>query len=311
MRTLVCILLLLSPAVGFADKTADRLRAAVTLEALLADAGLSQGLRFEKTFQFPSPAEDGQERVDVTLTHERLGTIRFLMKGPQGFWRAPAPTYRALVVFSGFGSGQDVIENFAPVPGTVLIGFDYRYSVFELVDDPARMADMIRRSPGQMAAVLSYVASLPWVKRGELATLGISMGGLFQPAALRMAKRLGTEPTHVIFAYTGAHLAPMLEQALPPGLPELLRRQLVLGVMNAITLYEPKTHLPWLRGHFLVIRATEEQVFPRESWESLEALLMAPKVVLIPGPHIGLREVAMIARTRDEIFLWWKSSVEK
>lgn len=306
MKALFLSLVFLLASVASADLTSDRLKALATLEALLADAGLGGGLHFEKTFQFPSEAEDGQDRVDVTLTHAKLGEIRFLMKGPRGFWRANAPKYRAFVVFSGFGSGQDVIEYLAPAPGTVMIGFDYKYSVFELVDDPARMADMIRRSPGQMAAVLGYIAGLPWVKRGEIATLGISMGGLFQPSALRMAKRLGVEPTHIAFAYSGAHLSPMLEQALPREIPEFLRRQIVLGVMNAITLYEPKTHLPWLRGQFLVVRATEEQVFPRESWESLEALLQKPKIVLVPGPHIGLRELSMISRTRDEIFAWWR-----
>lgn len=243
--------------------------------------------------------------VETTLQHPQAGPIRLLLRGPHGFSTRTDHAYRALFLASGFFSGKEAVRLIGSDPNTVGIGFEYPVRIDDLQRDPSLALTFVQKTPWQIAASLQWLREAGWLKANHLIAVGISLGGVVMPVSLHLAQSLGTQVDAAVFGFTGAHLAPVAAQQLKDKLaPDNLEQTLRL-LNNLTSLHDPKLHLPFLEGKFLVIRATDDDVFPRESSLALEELLPDPKTILtVPGTHINIDKPEMISATQDILYHW-------
>lgn len=247
--------------------------------------------------------------VETTLAHPQAGPIRLLLRGPRGFTSRTDHPYRALFLASGFFSGKESVRLIGSDPNTVGIGFEYPVRIEDLEKDPTAALAFVQKTPWQIAASLQWLREAGWLKAHSLIAVGISLGGVVMPVSLHLAQTLGAEVDGAIFGFTGAHLAPVAakmlrEQTVTPMTPKRLEQTLQL-FNNAMTIHDPKLHLPFLEGKFLVVRAGADDVFPRESSLMLEQLLPSPKnIQVVPGTHINVDKTQMIQDTQVVLYQW-------
>lgn len=276
----------------------------VAVTTLLRDAGLSQNARGRAPhLEFLNLDARGFETLRLTWNHPVLGSVRVALRGEKNFLRGTRAK-RLIVIAAGFNTRGRTVEMMGDHPETVVAAFEYPENEDTLAQDPTRAGRFLRFSSGQLAFVLQELSQASWVR--ETAVMGVSLGGLILPSALRMAQQIGARVERVVFAYSGASLGPILRKWFPSDWPEFLKEPLVNTILNLTSLLDPKMHLPHLRGQFLVIRATREEVFPAESYLKLEELVPRPKVLgLVYGPHITEEQPKMILDTQKLIQEWW------
>lgn len=285
------------------------LRASLAITTLKAGSGL----RLQPTVRVVSEklSTEGEfDYLETTLEQPQLGRIRLLLRGPNGFSSRNDHGLRALFLASGFFSGKEAVRLIGSDPNTVGIGFEYPVRLEDLSRDPGSALAFVQKTPLQIAAALQWIARAPWLKQDHLVAMGVSLGGIFLPVSLHLAQSLGTRVGGAIFGYTGAHLAPVAGKMLRGKVSsDVLEKSLAL-INNLTALHDPKLHLPFLDGRFLVIRASDDDVFPLESERLLEELLPQPKTILtIAGPHINVDKTDMIARTQTAIYQWLEQNL--
>lgn len=276
------------------------------LDFIMKDSGLVAGQIGALPVQSSavSDSKKGQEFVQMQLSHPVLGGIKFLLRGPDGF-RASGKKYKLLIVAAGIRSGQETVRLLSAREDWIVAGFEYPESIGTISSDPAKIARFIRFSSAHLALMNLYLSQQTWVQKETMGIVGISLGGLFLPSALRLSQALGVFIPQAIFGYTGAHIGPVIRHHLPKEVPDFLRGPIADAVVNLTAVYDPRNHLPHFRGRSLVIRASAEEVFPQESWSVLENLLPQPKsIVIIPGPHIHEGQLLMIQQTEQAILNW-------
>jgi dienelactone hydrolase len=141
--------------------------------------------------------------------------------------------------------------------------------------------------PGQVAAIIGWLAGQPWADAERISLLGFSLGALVAPAAQRVTESSGRQIRWTVLAYGGVDLGGILA-AHPKA--ELGWTKPLLGAAASLLLrpVEPAEHLPYLSGRFLLIGGVEDRLVPPSSSELLRELTPEPRtVVLLEGEHIG------------------------
>lgn len=284
-------------------QTSERdLKSQLATMLLLRDMGLNEPAR---AVRIETVSQDLlEDYVSVELKHERAGDIRLLMKGPRGFLSSGARSLRAMLLVSGFFTGQESVRLLGEIPGAVIVGFQYPYGADDFGRDPSKIAQFLRQSPAQIALALQWLASQPWAAPKGLIATGVSLGGLILPSALHLAQEMGVNVPRGVFVCTGAHLTPIIESNLRPYLGEDNARTAALGLANLTTLHDPKIHLPYLKGSFLSLRTDKDEVIPASSTLLLEELLPVVTSVVLEGPHINPDQTRVIEQTRRTILRW-------
>jgi len=156
------------------------------LDFLLKDSGLvgSQvGALPVQSTSMPDP-KSGQEFVQMQVSHPVLGAIKFLLRGPQGF-RSSGKQFKLLIVAAGIRSGQETVRLLSAREDWIVAGFEYPESIGSISADPSKIARFIRFSSGHLALMNLYLSQQSWVQKEKMGIVGISLGGLFLPSALR------------------------------------------------------------------------------------------------------------------------------
>ena len=276
----------------------------------MATRFLMKDLGFKKT---PAAALSGQriqsergyDLVEVTLDHPEAGQIKLLMKGPSGFINQTSRSLNCIFLVSGFFTGREAVKLMGDTGETVIVGLEYPYKLKDFVTKPENILQFVRQTPGQIALSLKYLSEQRWMDPQGLISMGVSLGGLFLPSGLHIAQMMGVEVPRSIFAFTGAHLTPIIEQSLEGQVPSEVAQYIAYTFANLTTLHDPKLHLPRLDGSFLVIRADEDKTIPLASSQMLEDLLPEDKkVAVVHGPHINTDQTEVIRQTQEAIGRW-------
>ena len=285
-------------------------KAEVATRILMKDSGL----RKEGTLTLQNQTvttESGMDFIEQTLFQEKVGTVKILLRGPHGFMSDTKNAYRCLFMASGFFTGKEAVKILSPIDNTVLVGYEYAYQLQDAQKDPKVIYKFIRQTPLQIAAALQWLTQSysnfeqGWMDNDGLYVIGVSLGGLFLPSSLDIANRLSVPIQGTIFAYTGADLAPVIENSIKEQVPPQIAKAAGSLVAGITALHDPRIHLPFLQGKFLVIRATEDQVFPVDSGVLLEQLLPQPKTVkLVPGGHINTDQPETIKMVQKIVSDW-------
>ena len=271
---------------------------------LMQDLGFKKNADGVETYRVVQ-TDRGYDTAEITLNHPEAGEIKLLMKGPAGFLTRTNRSLNCIFLVSGFFTGREAVKLMGDTGNTVIVGYEYPYKMKDFATNPADLVQFVRKTPGQIALGLKYVSEQRWLEPSGLISMGVSLGGLFLPSALHMAQVLGVDVPRSIFAFTGAHLTPILEQNLEREIPSEIAQYIAYTFANLTALHDPKLHLPRLQGSFLVISADQDKTIPFASTQLLIDLLGEDKkYAVVHGPHINTDQKEVIKQTQEVVGRW-------
>lgn len=248
--------------------------------------------------------ERGPNRLLVQVTRGNVDRIQLLIKGPNQFWEnSKLPI---LFVSSGFEAGSQTIELVNEIPGVILVGMDYAVKKSDIEKDPSLFFKTIHNTPGQVVAALQWLSKQPWYdsKKG-IFYIGISLGTLFLPVSVKLAEKNGIQIQSEILGFAGVDMQKIFQYHLSCFLGAKAGNSFSSFLSLMTEIYEPQFYLPYLNSSHLVIQATQDQVFPKESIYLLNDLVPEPKeLVWIEGAHIDVDRPEVILPTIQVIKSW-------
>ena len=198
-----------------------------------------------------------------------------------------APRIPVIFMAGGFETGKEVATLLPKAGQNVIVGYQYPLKV-----DPGHVpraedvVEALKVTSVQMAVALKWILGQSWCDPSRVQFVGVSLGTLFLPSALRIANRMGFVSQHTIFAYGGADVALLLDRELKSK--KLLSdadEPKLLNLARALLLpLDPTTFLPFISGSFLVIKASNDGSFSgRESTNALCAALRSQRALCDSG----------------------------
>lgn len=246
--------------------------------------------------------KSGREICELSFNHPVTGSTKILISAPQGY-SISGKSYPVLFVMSGFQTGAQSLALIGNPGDFILIGYQYPYTGEEMLEAPEKLGQSLLLTIGQVVGVWKWLQKQNWVAQEKISILGVSLGSVFMPVSLRVAQMQNFIPQKSIFAFGGADVTSVIEKEFLPRLPKESHALFHQAIENATSFLAPKTHLPYLKGHFLVIRGLKDEVFPKESGELLEFLLPEPKkIVHLDTGHINVDTPHIIEPTIKSIY---------
>lgn len=237
-----------------------------------------------------------REIHSISLYQDQVGTTEILLSAPLGY-ATTGKKYALLFISAGFFSGKDAIKLIPDAEDKILIGYQYPTTKEKIEKDPSLFPKTLRIVPGQIALTLEWLMMNPAVDTTRFHVMGVSLGSLFLPVSLHLAQKRNVTPTTTLLCFGGADLGLVIDQALENSQP-ILRdiAKALLGTLTAI--HDPRLHLPYLKGSFFTVYATEDSIFPRETSLLQYDLLPEPKELhWVQGPHIDENQASVIYQT--------------
>jgi hypothetical protein len=278
-------------------------RAQTALSLIASDLGLRpEKPAFQTEFTFLSTqGERDLVEFQMKAPSTRLTPVRLLLSGPRGFMTS-AEKHPIVFVVAGFLSGQNSIHLIKAPGPFILAGFEYSQTEASLLHRPELVAELIRQTPGQIAASLAWLEQQHFANSGQIHFLGVSLGTLFAPVSLHLASRFGIQPSTTILAFGGADIGAVISQVVNGKVGSGQADQISNLVTGLLSLHDPRLHLPSLKGPFLVIRGSQDQIFPESSGRMLEDLLPEPKTLrLLPVDHIDPNKPEIVELANRQI----------
>ncbi|MCK6597113.1 MAG: hypothetical protein L6Q37_02010 [Bdellovibrionaceae bacterium] len=273
----------------------------ISLILMKKDFGFYQPLNLNAESQLLSSDQDIEVRR-VILKHEILGNVRILLKGPKDFFTQQDHANKAMIIVSGFFTGEKSIHLIGDISDRVLVGFEYPYSLDDFKKDPGAILQFVRKTPGQIALALFWLSQQAWINTQGLAVMGVSLGGVFLPAGIHIAQDMGVVVEKSIFVGTGSELGEILKENLSNYLDGVVLDSLTQGLILPTVIFDPKLHLPFLKGPFLIIQTDKDTVIPKSSKDKLfEALSEPKKEVVLPGPHVNSDQLELIKKIQEVV----------
>ncbi len=259
----------------------------------------------------PVSGPQGERRyLGITLVDDSGGELSFTVSLPLDFnLQDPEEQLPVLLIFTGFRSAERNLERLSNHGENALISYDYPYdpvrwrkgSVFDRIAIAWRVAHDV---PDQIVATTRWAQAQPWFDADRLNIAGVSLGAVFLPAIQRRMQVAGRAPAHSIIAYGGVDIALLARANLkiePPWLNDIAATAIALMLRP----FEPSTHLPHLRGEFLIISGEADERIPAVSQQTLERITPSPKtIVRLPGAHIDGNRADLIAAVGQLVRGW-------
>lgn len=271
----------------------------VALQVIEANLKLDSKVEQMQTQQIEDRVENGRIFRKATLHHSGVETTQILISAPADF-ETSGKRYPIVFVSAGFYSGMDSIKLFQHRADVVYVGYQYPTTIELIKQDPSLLPKSIRLVPGQLALIMEWLNQQSWSRTNHLHIVGVSLGTLFFPVSLKLAERRGIVVRSTSLLYGGAHPRPVFENALKDQLPADVLEG-VLQVSDVITApFDPRIYLPLLRGPFLTIYGTQDEVFPKSTSLQQYVLLPEPKQIhYVEGPHIDVNQPGVIKQAVD------------
>ena len=251
---------------------------------------------------------DGRLIQQHTIEDSALGRIGLVVSLPDPLPDRPLPV---LVVLGGLGTGLGTLRQTPPMGDNVVVGYDWPIprklpGDIDLIWRAPGLYDRLIGAPGQIAAVVEWVADQPWAERERISLLGFSMGAVAAPAAQRVLESRGFRVGWTVLAYGGANIADILEQHPRIG-PDWARPAVGWLAGRYLRLVDPVEHLPHLSGRFLVIGGADDGLIPKPSAQLMRDLAPEPKtILLLDGQHMGVgdSQTALLRRIQQVTEDW-------
>lgn len=251
-----------------------------------------------------TPEHSERQRLSVTLEDGKLGRFRLLIDGPSGF-ATGSKKYPILFVSAGFFSGTAPIKLFKDTGDFILAAFEYSPDPEKLIRTPDALARTVAQVPGRLYLSVKWLTQQGWYDTGHLHILGVSLGSLYLPVAVRLLQTDGFEIASYNTAFGGGDVRGPLTSVLRESLGERETRLVADLITNVTAPFDPSIYLPNILGMKLVIHGSEDQTFRADSRERLDRALKGPKMTcVIQGGHIDVDKPTEIGLTMAILRPW-------
>jgi hypothetical protein len=238
--------------------------------------------------QLESKHRNGRVLQQVALSDPSLGHISFAVSLPDPL---PVQKLPLVLVIGGLGTGEHTIRFIADAGDNAIVGYDWPLpsklpkgiGVRQILALHTRAMSI----PGQLSAILRWLAAQSWSDPNRVSILSFSLGAMVAPAAERISAAQGTHIGWTVLAYGGAPIDAVIrgDQRLHPA---WVRPLLAFGAESIFRPMDPGEHLQHLDGHFLVLTGGEDTIVSENASARLAQLTPIPKqVIRLPGNHIG------------------------
>jgi hypothetical protein len=157
-------------------------------------------------------AAAGRAVQHVILADATLGSIGFTLSLPEPL---PARRLPVVVVLGGLGTGEHNIRFVHDVGENAVLGYDWPLPAsFPKGANPLRLWALREQAlaiPGEVAAMLRWVAAQPWSDGARISIVGFSLGAIAAPAIERVAAAEGVSVGWTVLAFGGAPLDALVE----------------------------------------------------------------------------------------------------
>jgi hypothetical protein len=281
----------------FLDEIDASIKAKVALSVVETNLKLENKQEQFQVTETTQHLENGRVFRTVTLNHSGVDTAQLLISAPADF-ESSKRRFPVVFISAGFFSGMNTVKLLKAYDDLILVGYEYPTQLDAIKKDPSLLPKAIRVVPGQLALALEFLARQAWAKANNIHVVGVSLGTLFFPVALKLAEKRGFTARSTSFLYGGAHPRPVLENLLKNHLPNEALSHVLNIVDGVASVYDPRLYLPLLRGPFLTIYGSKDQVFPKSTSLQQYLLLPDPKETFeIPGSHIDVNQPEAIEQT--------------
>lgn len=240
----------------------------------------------------------------IRLDTLAFGRAEFFKRTPRG---PEAQAWPTLVLLSGLHIGKNSLDLVPPIKGLSVVTMDYPFDMARPTEKiiEALPKDYLRIQ-AQVMALFLWLKSIPEVDADKIVSLNISFGSFVVPQALVSLQKFGFVPAATVFAFGGSDFISVLEyhlakKNLDPQVQDLARVQL----SRLKKQIRPEQHLPRLKGPFLVVLGTEDEVVPPSVSRSTFNALQEPKTLLeLPVGHINSDQPEIIQSSLSGILRW-------
>lgn len=275
----------------------------------LPTAGHAQVIKVKSTTLIKSTQDSVTERIELTSKYFGDATLvkrRSLAKSEKKWATSAQP---ALFILSGIQTGAKTVGLLPEIPGVTVVSIEYPISA----DDTSinRMKEVTLLFPKiQQQTLMTYVwlSKLPEIDSRKITSINISFGSFIAPFSLRALADLGYVPYRTVFLFGGTTLGGFVEPYLGTITAASNDRIDVSEFNKSLKGIEPAQHLKYLKGPFLVINGTDDEIIPASSSEDLQNLLPEPKEIFnLPTGHIDTDKPEVIEATLDKVIEWLNS----
>ena len=220
-----------------------------------------------------------------------LGNINLAASFPNPIPIKPLPV---LIILGGLETGFNSLNHVSNIGDNILVGYNWPINPLHLesknkiIHFPNIYSD-IYKTPGQIAKTIKWVWEQQWSENKRITLLGFSLGAIAAPAVKNIIDNEGiVDVSWTVLAYGGANIGLLVNtnHNIKPNWTKPLLGWIIQILFNSI---DPKEHLPYLSGNFLLIHGKNDQFIPKLSSLLMQKLTPSPKTnILLEGNHMGV-----------------------
>ena len=228
-----------------------------------------------------------------TIDDSGLGIINIAVSFPNPMPSHPLPV---LFILGGLETGFDSVQHVSDIGDNILVGYNWPINsklpkgISILTESPS-IYKGIYKSPGQIAKAIEWVSDQSWSEKEKISLLGFSIGAIASPAVQHIIENRGlTNIGWTVLAYGGTNIGQLVNSNpnIKPKWAKPLFGWIIQLLFNPI---DPKEHLEYISGNFLLINGKDDEFIPKESSSLMQNLTPSPKTtILLDGKHMGVGE---------------------
>lgn len=228
-------------------------------------------------------------------------TISMPVERPEG------ARYPVVYMLPGLYSEKDITSYVQNVGNTIVVSYQYAFGNLNpaLVTKVNNVGRNILAVPAQVSASMKWLKDQTWVDPTRVSLMGVSLGGVFLPLCQRFMNSQGISVYSSVIAYAGTDLQEIFSHSVESRMGSK-ESKVAMNVLKVFfTPLEPKTHLPYLTGKFLVIYGNEDGYMAPDNSIALYNLLPGSKDLIgLAGGHINSKKPEAISLLNEAAFGW-------
>jgi hypothetical protein len=249
-----------------------------------------------------------QDKTNYELQYVQIGVadypdVKMTLKLP----KIRKEPMSAIVLFTGFQTGDQAVNLVGDSGDSVIVGFQYPWPVSIANGVVTWNWERMESIPILMAVGLAWLNHQPMINPHKINVVAVSFGTLFYPLAQRILNAYGIYSKTAVFGYGGVDIPEVIgnELAKTIGGRETEFAKSLVRIQTWFV--EPKYHLSHLQGPFLIVQGEDDTVFPNLSKQGLsDGLRGFRKTVILPGAHIQPDRPEIIKSFMEQVAIFLK-----
>ena len=248
-----------------------------------------------------------------TIDDSGLGIINIAVSFPNPMPSHPLPV---LFILGGLETGFDSVQHVSDIGDNILVGYNWPLNSklpkgISILTESSNIYKGIYKSPGQIAKAIEWVSNQSWSEKEKISLLGFSIGAIASPAVQHIIENKGvTKIGWTVLAYGGTNIGQLVNSNpnIKPKWAKPLFGWIIQLLFNPI---DPKEHLEYISGNFLLINGKDDEFIPKESSSLMQKLTPSPKnIILLDGKHMGVgeKQKELLSIIIKETRMWLKQN---